>query len=74
MEIACVIDGRLATPARRVDPGAPARAHFLADPVAAAERTEVMVRGLEAIGAAVESERAGEAFFASTGCAGSTAR
>jgi len=35
-----------------------------------AERTEAMVRGLEAIGAAVESERVGEAFFALDGLRG----
>ena len=35
----------------------------LADPVEAAELTERLLRGLEGIGAAVESELAGEAFF-----------
>lgn len=40
------------------------------DPVAAAEATEAMVRALEAIGAAVESEQAGEAFFAVDGLRG----
>jgi protein ImuB len=34
-----------------------------ADPVTAAELTETLLRRLERIGAAVESERAGEAFF-----------
>src|SRR6476469_6751366 len=56
MEIACVIDTGLASP--------------LPDPVAAAERTETMVRSLEGIGAAVESERTGEAFFALDGLRG----
>ncbi|HVQ57517.1 MAG TPA: hypothetical protein VMS60_01300 [Solirubrobacterales bacterium] len=36
----------------------------------AAERTEAVVRALEGIGAAVESERAGEAFFAVDGLRG----
>jgi protein ImuB len=35
----------------------------VADPVAAAELTEAMARALEGIGAAVETERAGEIFF-----------
>lgn len=71
MEIACVIDSRLATPARPGRPGGlrPGR-NYLPDPVEAAERTEVLVRHLEAIGAAVESERAGEAFFAVDGLRG----
>ncbi len=42
----------------------------LADPVAAAEATERLLRGLEGIGAAVESERTGEAFFAVDGLRG----
>jgi protein ImuB len=71
MEIACVIDSRLASPARPGRSGGPrpGRAAF-ADPVEAAERTEAMVRRLEAIGASVESERAGEAFFAVDGLRG----
>ena len=71
MEIACVIDRRLATPARPGRSGGPwpGRAQ-LADPVAAAERTEAMARALEGIGAAVESERPGEAFFAVDGLRG----
>lgn len=71
MEIACVINGRLASPARSGRSGGlrPGRA-TLADPVAAAEATEAMARALEAIGAAVESERAGEAFFAVGGLRG----
>jgi protein ImuB len=71
MEIACVIDSRLASPARPGRSGGlrPGR-NVLADPVEAAERTEVLVRRLEAIGAAVESERAGEAFFALDGLRG----
>jgi protein ImuB len=71
MEIACVIDSRLATPARPGRSGGPRPGrNSLADPVEAAERTEVLVRRLEAIGAAVESERAGEAFFALDGLRG----
>jgi protein ImuB len=71
MEIACVIDDRLATPARPGRAGGPwpGRAE-LADPLAAAEATEGFVRALEGIGAAVESERAGEAFFAVDGLRG----
>lgn len=42
----------------------------LADPVEAAELTEALLRRLEGIGAAVESERAGEAFFALGGLRG----
>jgi protein ImuB len=42
----------------------------LFDPVEAAERTEAMVRALEAIGAAVESTQVGEAFFAVGGLRG----
>lgn len=48
----------------------PRRAFASADPVEAAELTEGMVRALEGIGAAVESERAGEAFFALDGLRG----
>jgi protein ImuB len=71
MEIAGVIDSRLAAPARPGLSGGlrPGR-HFLADPVEAAERTEGMVRRLEGIGAAVESEQVGEAFFAVDGLRG----
>jgi protein ImuB len=71
MEIACVIDSRLASPARPGLSGGlrPGR-QFLADPVEAAELTEALVRRLEALGAAVESERAGEAFFAVDGLRG----
>ncbi|HET7507460.1 MAG TPA: hypothetical protein VFJ53_03800 [Solirubrobacterales bacterium] len=47
-------------------PGAPG----VEDPVAAAEATEAMVRALEGIGAGVESEQAGEAFFAVDGLRG----
>lgn len=74
MEIACVIsciDDRLATPPRPDRAGGPrsgrATLPALADPVAALEATEAMVRSLESIGAAVESEAAGEAFFAVDG-------
>jgi protein ImuB len=71
MEIACVIDSCLASPVRPGHSGGPRPGrNSLADPVAAAERTEVLVRRLEAIGAAVESERAGEAFFAVDGLRG----
>jgi protein ImuB len=71
MEIACVIDDRLASPARPGRSGGPrpGRAE-LDDPVAAAEASERMVRALESIGAAVESRRAGEAFFAVDGLRG----
>jgi protein ImuB len=71
MEIACVIDRRLASPARPGLSGGlrPGR-NALPDPVAAAEATEAMVRRLEELGAAVESERAGEAFFAVDGLRG----
>src|SRR4051794_15421321 len=71
MEIACVIDRRLASPARPGLSGGlrPGR-NALPDPVAAAEATEAMVRRLEALGAAVESERAGEAFFVLDGLRG----
>jgi protein ImuB len=71
MEIACVIDCRLATPARPGHSGGlrPGR-EFLDDPVAAAELTEAAARALEGIGAAVETERAGEAFFALGGLRG----
>ncbi|MGN6256695.1 MAG: hypothetical protein ACTHN3_02950 [Solirubrobacterales bacterium] len=71
MEIACVIDKRLATftrPGRGGGPR-PGRAD-LADPVAAAEATEATVRALEELGAAVESEQPGEAFFAVDGLRG----
>jgi protein ImuB len=68
MEIACVIDNHLATPPRPDRAGGPWSGRVdLADPVAAAEATESMVQALEAIGAAVESDRAGEAFFALDG-------
>jgi protein ImuB len=71
MEIACVIDKRLAAPSRPGRSGGPrpGRAE-LPDPVAAAATTERMLRALEGIGAAVESERSGEAFFAVTGLRG----
>src|SRR3954466_2934073 len=68
MEIACVIDKRLVLLANSPRPGRgggplPGRAD-LAAPVAAAEATEAMMQALEKLGAAVESERAAEAFFA----------
>jgi len=71
MEIACVIDNRLATPPRPDHAGGPRSGRVdLEDPVAAVEATETMVQALEAIGAAVESERPGEAFFALDGLRG----
>ncbi|HVV91402.1 MAG TPA: hypothetical protein VHB53_12975, partial [Solirubrobacterales bacterium] len=71
MEIACVIDCRLAAPERPGRSGGlrPGR-EALDDPVAAAEMTEAMVRTLEGIGAGVETERAGEIFFAVGGLRG----
>ncbi len=73
MEIACVID-QLAAPARpdRSGGSRSGRASLAspADPVELAERTEATVRALEGIGAGVESERAGEAFFAVGGLRG----
>lgn len=71
MEIACVIDSRLTTPTCPGRSGGLRPGHLsLPDPVEAAERTEAMAQRLEAIGAAVESERAGEAFFALDGMRG----
>lgn len=71
MEIACVIDKRLATPMRPGRGGGPRPGRTnLPDPVAATDETEAMVRALEALGAAVESERPGEAFFALDGLRG----
>lgn len=74
MEIACVIDGQLATPARpdRSGGSRSGRASLAgpADPVELAERTEATARALEGIGAGVESARAGEAFFAVGGLRG----
>jgi protein ImuB len=71
MEIACVIGSRWWSPARPGRSGGlrPGR-KSLPDPLAAAEWTEAMVRALEGIGAAIESERAGEAFFAINGLRG----
>jgi protein ImuB len=71
MEIACVIDCRLAAPERPGRSGGlrPGR-KALADPVAAAELTEAMARALEGVGAGVETERAGEAFFSVGGLRG----
>lgn len=70
MEIACVIDKCLATPPRPDRAGGPRSGRgdlALADPVEALEATEATVRALEAIGAAVETEAPGEAFFAVDG-------
>jgi protein ImuB len=69
MEIACVIDKRLANLPRPGRAGGP-RPGRVFDPVAAAEATEAMVRALEELGAAVESEQPGEAFFAVDGLRG----
>jgi protein ImuB len=71
MEIACAIDCRSWSPSRSGRSGGlrPGRVS-LSDPVAAAEATEAMARALEGIGAAVESERPGEAFFAVDGLRG----
>jgi protein ImuB len=71
MEIACVINKRLATPPRPDRAGGPRSGRGdLPDPVEAAELGEAMVRALESLGAAVESERAGEAFFVLDGLRG----
>jgi protein ImuB len=71
MEIACVIDKGLATPPRPDRAGGPRSGRGdLPDPVEAAERSEEMVLALESLGAAVESERSGEAFFALDGLRG----
>jgi protein ImuB len=71
MEIACVIEKRLATPPRPDRAGGPRSGRGdLHDPVAAAEETEAAARALESIGAAVESEQLGEAFFAVDGLRG----
>lgn len=71
MEIACVIDVHLATPPRPDRAGGPwSGRDELADPVAVSEATEAAVRALQALGAAVESELPGEAFFAVDGLRG----
>ena len=71
MEIACVIDKRLASLTRPGRGGGPRPGRAdLPDPVAVAEATEAMVRALEGLGAAVESEQPGEAFFAVDGLRG----
>jgi protein ImuB len=75
MEIACVIDRRLAAPERPghsggLRPGRHPSSGFGTDPVEAAELTEAMARALEGVGAAVETERAGEIFFAVDGLRG----
>lgn len=71
MEIACVIDKRLATRARPGRGGGPQPGRAdLADPVQAAEATEAAIRALEALGAGVESTQPGEAFFGLDGLRG----
>lgn len=71
MEIACVIDKCLAIPPRPGHAGGPRPGRTaLHDPVAAAEATEAMLQALEGLGAAVESERPGEVFFAIGGLRG----
>jgi protein ImuB len=71
MEIACVIDSRLRSPERPGRSGGPRPGRgLLPDPVEAAELTEATARALEGIGAAVESERPGEVFFALDGLRG----
>jgi protein ImuB len=75
MEIACVIDRRLAAPERPGHSGGlrPGRHPFYgsgADPVAASELSEAVARAMEGIGAAVETERTGEIFFATGGLRG----
>ncbi|HEX7280169.1 MAG TPA: hypothetical protein VF255_11180 [Solirubrobacterales bacterium] len=71
MEIACVIDKCLATPPRPDRAGGLRSGRGdLHDPVEAAERTEAMLRALEALGIATESEKPGEAFFAVDGLRG----
>lgn len=77
MEIACVIDKRLAAPPRPDRAGGPRSGRVdLQDPVRLQEATEAMVRGLQSIGAAVEPGEPGEAFFAVDGlrsiCGGSS--
>jgi protein ImuB len=71
MEIACVIDNRLAVLTRPGRGGGPRPGRaVLADPVAEAEATEAMVRKLQSLGAGVESTQTGEAFFAVEGLRG----
>jgi protein ImuB len=71
MELACVIDKCLATPPRPDRAGGLRSGRVdLPDPVELAEGTESMARALEALGAAVESERPGEIFFALDGLGG----
>jgi protein ImuB len=71
MEIACVIDKRLAAPSRPDRAGGPRSGRAgRPDPIEATEETEAMVRALEAMGAGVESEQPGEAFFAVDGLRG----
>jgi len=71
MELACVIDKRSASLSRPGRGGGPRPGRAdLADPVEAAEATEATVRALERLGAAVESEQPGEAFFSVDGLRG----
>ena len=71
MELACVTNKRLATPPRPDRAGGPRSGRGdLFDPAEVAEASEATVRALEALGAAVESERRGAAFFAVDGLRG----
>lgn len=74
MEIACVIDSRLASPVRRGHSGGAGPRRSSSSPAGesleAAELTDELVRALQGIGAEVESERVGEAFFALDGLRG----
>jgi protein ImuB len=71
MEIACVINTHLAVAARPDRAGGPRSGRAdLRDPVEAWEATERMLQALEALGAAVESQQPGEAFFAVDGLRG----
>lgn len=71
MELACVIDKRLAAQLRPDRAWGPRSGRTgLPDPVEAVEATEATARALEALGAAVESEQPGEVLFAIDGLRG----
>lgn len=71
MELACVIDKRSAAQLRPDRARGPRSGRTgLPDPMLVGEATEAMARALEALGAAVESEQPGEAFFAVGGLRG----